>query len=468
MIFNSIEFLILLIAVFSIYWFLKRPYQNILLLSASYFFYAYANPFLLLLLLFYTGTHYFSALGIKQYKNYRKFILIIAIIFSLFTLGVFKYFNFFIDSFVTVLQGLGFNVFTPSLHIILPVGISFYAFQTMGYTIDVYKGDVRPRKNLLDFCLFTSFFPQLIAGPIERAKALLPQIEGKRKFQPDVIFDGLNLIIWGFFKKVVIADNVAGITNKIFLVDDQDFWLLWVGVFSFAIQIFADFSAYTDIARGTAKLFGINLSENFRHPYLSRSPADFWRRWHITLSFWFRDYVYIPLGGSRRKYVGNSVVLLTTFFLTGLWHGAGLNFIIWGLYNGLLIQLQRTLGYVFPRLSVSNPVSVLTTFTLITFGWLFFRETEMVYIIKYLTIAPFSSALENLDVYIFLFLQVLAFSIPLWIHAMSSSVSGRILPRRFYNDTARITGLTCVSMVLFIFILTMANDSGTDFIYFQF
>ncbi|SVE62839.1 uncharacterized protein METZ01_LOCUS515693, partial [marine metagenome] len=228
--------------------------------------------------------------------------------------------------------------------------------------------------------LFASFFPQLVAGPIERARDLLPQIEKNRLFNSGDIQDGLILMMWGFFKKMVIADNVAIIVNKIFLVDEPGFALIWIGVFAFAIQILADFSGYTDIARGTAKILGIRLSENFRHPYLTRSPAEFWRRWHITLSFWFRDYVYIPLGGSRGGTLSKVLVLLVTFFLTGLWHGAGWNFILWGVYNGLLIQFQRMLTSLFPKVSLPKTISGAITFVLITVGWLFFRETDITYI----------------------------------------------------------------------------------------
>ena len=221
-------------------------------------------------------------------------------------LGFFKYFNFFAENVAAALQALGLSVSEPTLRILLPVGISFYTFQAMSYTIDVYKGELRARRSLLDLAVFISFFPHLVAGPIQRASFLLPQVEARRRFSPERAQSGFILICWGFFKKLVIADNVGVIANKVFALADPTFYILWAGVFAFAIQIYADFSAYTDIARGTSRWLGFELTQNFDHPYLARSPADFWRRWNISLSTWFRDYVYIPLGGSHggRLHVG--------------------------------------------------------------------------------------------------------------------------------------------------------------------
>ena len=253
----------------------------------------------------------------EAWPDRRRHFLWLSIISNFGMLGFFKYFNFFVENVHAVLAAVGLEVSRPTLGIVLPVGISFYTFQAMSYTIDVYRGELRARRSLLDVAVFISFFPHLVAGPIQRASFLLPQVESTRRFSIEKARTGFLLICWGFFKKLVIADNVGVIANKVFTLADPSFWLLWSGVFAFAIQIYADFSAYTDIARGTSRWLGFELTENFDHPYLARNPADFWRRWNISLSSWFRDYVYIPLGGSRvagSRWVRN---VLVTFLLSG-------------------------------------------------------------------------------------------------------------------------------------------------------
>ena len=242
------------------------------------------------------------------------------------------------------LAAFGLTVHEPTLRILLPVGISFYTFQAMSYTIDVYRGELHARRSLLDLAVFVSFFPHLVAGPIQRASYLLPQVESTRRFSPEKARTGFALICWGFFKKLVVADNVGILANKVFALSDPTFYILWAGVFAFAIQIYADFSAYTDIARGTSRWLGFELTENFAHPYLARSPADFWRRWNISLSSWFRDYVYIPLGGSRLGTWLWTRNVLITFLLSGLWHGASWNYVLWGLYHGLLLLVTQVAG----------------------------------------------------------------------------------------------------------------------------
>ncbi|HEY2734879.1 MAG TPA: MBOAT family O-acyltransferase, partial [Polyangiales bacterium] len=280
----------------------------------------------------------------------------------------------------------------------LPVGISFYTFQAMSYTIDVYRGELRARRNLLDVAVFISFFPHLVAGPIQRASYLLPQVEGKRRFSVDQAMSGFTLMVWGFFKKLVIADNVGVIANKVFALRDPSFEMLWAGVFAFAIKIYADFSAYTDIARGASRWLGFELTENFDHPYLARTPADFWRRWNISLSTWFRDYVYIPLGGSRASgwtWVRNVIL---TFVLSGLWHGASWNYMLWGLYHGVLLVVTRAHQILRRPQSVrgakSATIVVFLTagmFILTLFGWLLFRETELSAIVADLKLSPWHS-----------------------------------------------------------------------------
>ena len=279
----------------------------------------------------------------EAWPRHRRRFLWLSIVSNFGMLGFFKYFNFFVENVAGVLASIGLTVHEPTLRILLPVGISFYTFQAMSYTIDVYRGELHARRSLLDLAVFVSFFPHLVAGPIQRASFLLPQVESPRRFSAEKARSGFVLICWGFFKKLVIADNVGVIANKVFALSDPTFYILWAGVFAFAIQIYADFSAYTDIARGTSRWLGFELTENFAHPYLARSPADFWRRWNISLSSWFRDYVYIPLGGSRLGTWLWTRNVLITFLLSGLWHGASWNYVLWGLYHGLLLLITQAM-----------------------------------------------------------------------------------------------------------------------------
>ncbi|MBF0445359.1 MAG: MBOAT family protein, partial [Magnetococcales bacterium] len=312
------------------------------------YFYGYVHPWFLLLLLASTITDFYCSLGIERFRERRGQFLLISVLVNLGLLSIFKYFNFFMENLQVVLSAMGFTVAPITLQVILPVGISFYTFQTMSYTIDVYRGSLSARHSFLDFIAFTSFFPPLVAGPITRGKELLPQIEAQPNFSWQLFQGGFFLIVWGFFKKLVISDNVAMIANKVFLLEDPSFFILWAGAFAFSIQIFTDFSGYTDIARGTALLLGYRLPINFNHPYLAASPTDFWKRWHISLSQWIKDYVYIPLGGSRQGVFSSSWTLMVAFLLCGLWHGANWNYIIWGGYHGLLILFYRYLGLLIP------------------------------------------------------------------------------------------------------------------------
>ena len=296
-----------------------------------------------------------------------------------------------------MLAAFGLTVHEPTLRILLPVGISFYTFQAMSYTIDVYRGELHARRSLLDLAVFVSFFPHLVAGPIQRASFLLPQVESPRRFSAEKARSGFVLICWGFFKKLVVADNVGVIANKVFALSDPTFYILWAGVFAFAIQIYADFSAYTDIARGTSRWLGFELTENFAHPYLARSPTDFWRRWNISLSSWFRDYVYIPLGGSRLGTWLWTRNVLITFLLSGLWHGASWNYVLWGLYHGLLLLVTQVVREGSKRAAAASRdpdagcvvPQIAGMFVLTNIGWLLFRETELSAIVRDLTLSPF-------------------------------------------------------------------------------
>ena len=400
MLFNSFDFLIFLPIVFTTYWLLRKrlKFQNLLILVSSYIFYGWWDYRFLSLILISTIIDYFVGLNLPQSSQKRKKILLaFSIISNLGILGFFKYYNFFIDSWIDLLNGLGYvtdNIWT--LNIILPVGISFYTFQTMSYTIDIYKNNLKPTKDLISFASFVAFFPQLVAGPIERATNLLPQILKQRHFNKSQIIQGLKLILWGLFKKVVIADSLALEVDQIFgNYQDHGGGTLWLGVIYFAFQIYCDFSGYSDIAIGTAKLFGIELMSNFKFPYFSRNIGEFWRRWHISLSTWFRDYLYIPLGGSRmgrQKSVRNIFII---FLVSGFWHGANWTFIAWGAFHaGLFVPSflsgsnRNFVGEIAPTKRIPSFKTfflILKTFLLVTVGWVFFRSQNLTGAFQYLT-----------------------------------------------------------------------------------
>jgi len=392
MLFNSIEFAIFLPIIFALYWALKRDLklQNLLLLAASYVFYGWWDWRFLSLIAFSSMVDYFVGLqmGKAEEQSRRKLLLWVSICVNLGFLGFFKYFNFFAESFSDAFTLLGTPIEATRLNIILPVGISFYTFQTLSYSIDIYRKKLEPTRDIIAFFAFVSFFPQLVAGPIERAKNLLPQFYIKRTFEQDKAIDGLRQILWGLFKKVVIADNCAEYVNIIFSnPSDYSGSTLFLGGVLFAFQIYGDFSGYSDMAIGTARLFGFNLMKNFAFPYFSRDIAEFWRRWHISLSTWFRDYLYIPLGGSRG---GTWMKIKNTFIIfvvSGFWHGANWTFIFWGFLNALYFlplllsnKNRRNLetvaqGRLLP--SLREFFSILLTFALTVLAWIFFRADNL-------------------------------------------------------------------------------------------
>jgi D-alanyl-lipoteichoic acid acyltransferase DltB (MBOAT superfamily) len=344
----------------------------------------------------------------------------------------------------------------------------------LGYVIDVYRGQMRASRNFVDVALFVAFFPQLVAGPIERASHMLSQFARPRRFDAEAAQSGVALIIWGLFKKVVIADSVAVYADRVFLLEDPGFALLWAGVFAFGIQIYADFSAYSDIARGSARLLGIDLVRNFRHPYLARSPSDFWRRWHISLSMWFRDYVYIPLGGSRRtSKIGNVAVLFVTFAATGLWHGASWTFVLWGLIHATAILAHRTLRTVTPpEVREARAMAVLgwaATFLVVLFGWLTFRETDAGHLMHLMALNPLAVPGAEWREAAFVFVLVALYSIPLWVHAY---LDERTTWLQRLESTAGHAGLswlrTAGAVAGSVGIALLGADSAVPFIYFQF
>ncbi|WP_323788704.1 MBOAT family O-acyltransferase [Psychroserpens sp.] len=481
MLFNSIDFAIFLPIVFILYWFVTNKslkLQNILLVVSSYIFYGWWDWRFLSLILFSTLIDYSvgRALAKENAISKRRLLLWTSILVNIGFLGFFKYYNFFLENFVSAFSFFGKEINANSLNIILPVGISFYTFQTLSYTIDVYKRKLEPTKDVIAFSAFVSFFPQLVAGPIERATNLLPQFYKHRKFKYSSAVDGLRQILWGLFKKVVIADNCAKYANYIFDNSaDLNGSTLVLGAVFFTFQIYGDFSGYSDIAIGISRLFGFNLKQNFAFPYFSRDIAEFWRRWHMSLSTWFRDYLYIPLGGSRGRLTKTIRNVFIIFIVSGFWHGANWTFIVWGALNAvyflpiLLTKNNRNHlntiaeGRLFP--SLKEFTLMMITFILTVFAWIFFRAETIEHAFNY-TSGIFSNSLfstpyfENGTLAIPTVLLVVFFSIVEWFgrqdqYAIESMFKNhKVLKWSFYY---------LIVILIFVF-----AGSSQEFIYFQF
>lgn len=400
MLFNSIDFVIFLPIVFFVYWFIANKnlqFQNLIIVLSSYLFYGMWDWRFLSLILFSTIVDYTVGVGLKKEEAplKRKLLLWTSILVNLGFLGFFKYYNFFVDNFQAAFTFFGNPIQTSTLDIILPVGISFYTFQTLSYSVDVYKRKLEPTTDFIAFTAFVSFFPQLVAGPIERATHLLPQFYSFRTFDRVKAINGMRQILWGLFKKIVIADNCAQFANQIFNNSDQyEGSTLVLGALFFTFQIYCDFSGYSDIAIGTSRLFGFDLMQNFAFPYFSRDISEFWRRWHISLSTWFRDYLYIPLGGSKGSTsmkVRNTFII---FLVSGFWHGDNWTFVVWGLLNAIyflpLLLLNRNrnnLGSVAEGKLIPSLKDILrmgTTFILTVFTWIFFRAENLTHAYQYI------------------------------------------------------------------------------------
>lgn len=473
MLFNSLEFLLFLPIVFCLYWFVFKEIksQNVLLLVASYVFYGWWDWRFLCLICFSSILDFLIAkrMSSTEGKNKRKQLLILSLIFNLGVLFYFKYCNFFIDSFVEAFTFFGHHFKAEQLSIILPVGISFYTFQTLSYTIDVYRKQLKPTKDFVAFFAFVSFFPQLVAGPIERASNLLPQFFSSRVFNNKIAVSGVKLIIWGMFKKVVVADNSGILVDIIYAnYETQNQLALVIGAVLFSFQIYCDFSGYSDIAIGTARLFGFDLMTNFKFPYFSRDIAEFWRRWHISLSTWFRDYVYIPLGGSRVYKIRNVFVV---FLVSGFWHGANWTFIFWGLLHALLfIPLFVTGKYLKNKnvgtksvLNLGFIAKTLLTFLLVTLFWIFFRADSIsdafLYVTNLFINDNTANVLFSTNKYI-LILLVSLFNILLLV----------LFEVSFYKKDKVEVLLNKKGLLLLIVLITFfgAFKNHADFIYFQF
>lgn len=474
MLFNSIAFLFFLPLVFILYWFVSNrslKLQNLLLLVASYIFYGWWDYRFLSLIALSTIVDFITGQRIHRSRNQkmRKSWLAVSVVFNLGLLGFFKYYNFFTQSLVEALAGLGLNIEPWSLSIILPIGISFYTFQTMSYSIDIFRAQLKPTNDLIGFAAFVAFFPQLVAGPIERASNLLPQILKSRDFNYPQAVSGLRLILWGMFKKVAIADSLATAVDDIFAHHTEySGGTLLLGAFYFVFQIYCDFSGYSNIARGTSKLLGIELMVNFSFPLFSVNIAEFWRRWHISLSSWLNDYVFMPLAINLRHLEkwGVYLAVFITFAISGLWHGAGWNFVFYGMIHGLyfipiVFRKKRLTGISsqrsdnLPQIHVRNIHRMVLTFTLVGFSFIFFRAESLSHALQFVGNIGFTvPELHRM--------ALLQYVLPLLLIEIAM-VSPRFRLPFTSNRLVRYTGYSA----LLVYIITSTND-GSSFIYFQF
>lgn len=468
MIFHSITFLAFFAVVLAIYWQLPRAAQNLFIVCASYVFYGWEHPWFLIPLAASTLVDFGCALAMERYPRHRRLLLVTSISASVALLATFKYYAFAVENLNLLVTGAGFTPLRDALHLALPVGLSFYTFQSIGYIVDVYRGRVRASHNLIEYALYVSFFPQLVAGPIERAAHMLPQYRTRRHFDAASWRDAIGLILWGFFKKLVIADQSAIVANKVFSLASPSFPILWAGVLAFTIQIYADFSGYTDIARGCARLLGIDLMRNFRNPYLARSPSEFWRRWHISLSTWLRDFIYIPLGGSRCGVVRASFNLLATFAISGLWHGASWNYVLWGIYWGLLILGERLLVWAGLARVIPLALKVGLTFVLTCAGWLLFRERNLAQLVHDLQRSPLGVSRAEWQVGFYLGALCLVYALPLVPEMIATARENRTRIPAQSRPTIRFVFETAIASLLFVGILVGRSLVSSDFIYFQF
>lgn len=471
MLFNSLEFILFLPLVFGVYWTLGRSLrvQNLFVVAASYVFYGWWDWRFLILISFTSVWSWASGLLIQRQCNSTRKVRIVvaaALVVNLGILGVFKYCNFFLESFYQILGVVSGSPegFQP-LQIILPVGISFYTFQALSYVIDVSRGVILPAKDIDAFLAYVSFFPQLVAGPIERATNLLPQFLNRRTFDYSKAVDGCRQMIWGFLKKMVVADNCAELVNRIFN-DATDFGgiMVVVGTFAFTLQIYGDFSGYSDIAVGCARLFGFDLCRNFSFPYFSRNIADFWRRWHISLNTWFRDYLYIPLGGSRVGLFRKIRNVFVIFLVSGFWHGANWTFVLWGAYHAVLFLPLTLFGFKRSRGGHScgvlkTVVSWTVTFLFVMFGWMIFRAPNLsvlfIWIQKFSSLGPVHGFKVT--------------NVPWWAIAIVFVIE--FMNRNFEHALARLPRSRIVRWIGYMVIITLIiyyRGGQTDFIYFQF
>ena len=475
--FQSIEYLLFFCAILSTYFWLPVRGQNILLVGASYLFYGWVHPWYVILIGTTTLFDWACARGMDAAKTQarRKTFLLVSLGVNFAVLCAFKYFGFFLENITALLTAVGLMPSPILLKIALPAGISFFTFQSVSYAVDVYRRDLTACRSLLEYACFASFFPQLVAGPIERAGHMLPQFRVPRRPSLATCQSGFLLILWGLFQKLAIADSTALLANKVFSIQDASFPVLWGGVIAFGVQIYADFSGYTALARGSARMIGIELCPNFNHPYISQSPSEFWRRWHMSLGRWFKDYVFIPLGGSRVNQWVTTRNLMIVLFLSGLWHGAGWNFILWGLFHGALLCVWPHLVRVIPLLGKSGGAlgvifRVILTFTIMHIGRVLFREHELSMIWQHLTLNPFAATAMEWRVGCSIGLEAVLYGLPLTLIYPLVEHLGLIpanVPDRSQNWRWAF-GQAIAGGVLVIGILSLRSPEAADFVYFQF
>lgn len=475
MVFNSLQFVWFFLVVYAVYrafpvlWGVERGFraQNWLLFAASYYFYAAWDYRFVALLAASTIVDFTCGIVLGRLKEQRRrrMVLALSIGFNLTLLGFFKYFNFFAANMAALFAAVGWHVDFVTLRVLLPIGISFYTFVTMSYVIDVYRREITPTRNFVDFAVFVAYFPHLVAGPILRATKLLPQIAKPREIRPDQIRQGLWLIAWGFFQKIFVADNLGPLASHVFASGAHPTGVnVLLGVYAFAFQIYGDFAGYSNIARGTSKLMGIELIENFRFPYLVRTPQAFWRHWHISLSTWLRDYLYIPLGGSRGSAGRTRRNLLITMVLGGLWHGAAWTFVLWGVYQGVLLVLYRPYAATIEAWRGTRQLLAwIVMFHLTCGGWLVFRAASLRELATLTRSVVTDVSPRSIDVPGLLVPLLLYVSPLLVVHALEAR----------FDDVLVVPGLpigvrySIYAATLYL-ILLFGNFGGADFIYFQF
>ena len=470
MVFNSLVFLVFFVVVYGLYRVLPHRGQNVLILASSYFFYGWWDWRFLSLIFISTVIDYVAARVIDDAgdnRRRRRIAVGASIVSNLGILGFFKYFNFFAENLAALLQTFGVEVSLRHLNIVLPVGISFYTFQTMSYTLDVYRGQMRAARSFLDFAAFVSFFPQLVAGPIERAARLLPQIQQPRTIARNGLESGAWLVAWGLFKKCVVADNLAVLVDGAFRADAPTGAVALLAVYAFAFQIYCDFSGYSDIARGLSRWMGIELMLNFDNPYFAVNPKDFWARWHVSLSSWLRDYLYISLGGNRRGRRRTYVNLALTMLLGGLWHGAAWTFIAWGAFHGAMLVVYHAWAEKFsPKGTVDSgrwlwPRRIFF-FQLTCLGWLLFRAESLGQVRDMLAriFTSFAWDAQATD----MLAALVLFCLPLWLVQLLQTKTGDLLaPTRL-----SIVPRAALYATLILMALAFGNTGGGAFIYFQF
>jgi alginate O-acetyltransferase complex protein AlgI len=467
--FTTVEFAAFMLLVYPTYLLLSLRWQNRMLLIASYFFYGVWDWRFLSLLMWSTIVDYWVSHQIQRVSDERSRFryLMVSLVSDLTVLGIFKYLGFFVNSAEKLLESVGLHANLPILSLVLPVGISFYTFQTLGYVIDVYRKQLRPAPNLLDFALYISFFPQLVAGPIERATHLLPQVLSPRTITYEQVSRGSFLILLGLFKKIVIADGVANAVNVIYGMPVPSALDITLATYLFALQIYCDFSGYSDIARGTAKLMGFDLMVNFNLPYFSVNPREFWQRWHISLSTWLRDYLYVPLGGNKHGELKTYRNLMATMLLGGLWHGAAWNFVFWGIYQGAILCLHRFFIWQHNTVADSTPwkiIKILLFFQIICYGWLLFRANSLEQVIDLTTIL-FSGWTTTQMLHIPLPSLATLLAIPL---LLSLDVYHYVTQDAHFYRRWAIPIRSLLYALLFFIVIAGTSNAPTQFIYFAF